>query len=316
MMRIKLTFLCLMLLAALTANVQGAHVYWQGFSTDFADPLNWSTSLYPTNADIAVFTTDFLSGPAIATLDTTGFTPPNPMMELWMAGAPGSVATLSQSAKIIDVNNWVIIGQGFGGDPDGQPGGTAYLNLSGTAVFNQAAGGTGDTHVAESSGGITTKGYLNLSGDATYNNNHGRFNVGQNTGAQGYVTISENATLNLNNEWHQLGFTGGVAQITQDGGTVNHNMSAAPVLDDGNGWSPNGHFIIGGWGGSCTYDMNAGALNASAYIVLSDANGSFANTYGILNLNGGTVTTPGIQAGFAWDAGAPPLVRSISMVVC
>jgi len=312
MMRIKLTFLCLMLLAVLTANVQGAHVYWVGgVDNEFGLGDNWSAG-YPTESDIGVMAS------GTATLNPGDETPPNAMSELWMAGGanPG-VAEIDQSTSTINVTNWVIIGQGYGGDTagDATPGGTAILNLSGTAVFNQVAGGGGDTHIAETSGGITTKGYLNLSGSAIYNNNHGRFNMGVNTGALGYVTIKENATLNLNNEWHQLGFTGGVAQVTQDGGTVNVNASAAPEVDDANGWDSVGHLVVGGWGGSCTYDLNAGKINTAGGIVLSDADAGFVNTYGIFNLNGGTLTTPGVQAGFVGTLAQPPLLRSISMVV-
>jgi autotransporter-associated beta strand protein len=308
-MRIRLTSLCLMLLALLAANVQGAHIYWMGYDTDLGAGYNWNTapdgsgtSGYPTNADIGVMAA------GTATLGPFDTPPPNPMGELWMAGGatPGS-ATIQATTGVIDVMNWVIIGQGWAGDPDAQPGGTATLDLSGTAVFNQVAGGGGDTHIGESydTARPGSTGNLILSGNAVYNNNHGRFNVGQGATAKGFVTIKDTATLNLNNEWHQLGFTGGVAQITQTGGTVNHNIAAAPAIADGNGWNPNGHLIVGGWGGSCTYDMSGGALNASSEVVLSDANGTYPGTYGVFNLNGGTVTVPGIQAGFAWDAGGP-----------
>jgi autotransporter-associated beta strand protein len=302
MMRVKLTFLCLMLLAMLSANVQGAAVFWVGFSSDFSDPLNWSTFSFPGTGDQALISSAY-AGTSSSVADYPGAYAINPIAELWLGGN-GGTGSLYQTSGTINVNNWVVVGQGYGGT-NALPGGTGTLDLSGSAVFNHVAGGTGETHIAESSGGITTTGTLNLSGNAIYNNNYNRLYVGLNTGALGYVNISGTATLNLNNEWHQLGFTGGVAQITQNGGTVNHDMSDPPALDDGNGWSPNGHLIIGGWGGSGTYNMNAGALNSSAYIVLSDADAGFNNTYGILNLSGGTLTAPGIQAGFAWDSGAP-----------
>jgi autotransporter-associated beta strand protein len=237
MMRVKLSFLCLMLLAVLSANVQGATVSWTGNDTDFGAGYNWNTTSFPTTADTAIMNNGlpthntegrlWLHDPTFVSYAPDDFdtAPPNPMGTLWV-GSNGLTGTIDQQTYTLEAQNDVIIGQGAAAA--GAPGGTGTLNLSGDAIFNHTTAGS--FIVGQGSGVATdpvTTGNINMSGNAQINSINPIY-IGNGAGGVANVTLSGSAQLNQIFQWpppageFHIGNAGSTGTLTlNDQSTVN-----------------------------------------------------------------------------------------------
>ena len=316
-MRIKLTFLCLMLLVALSANVQGAHVYWAGYSTDFSDPLNWSTGLYPGGADQACISSAYPD--FVTTSDATfpGLYPTTPIGELWMSGNGGQ-SSLTQTSGQLDVNYWAVIGQGYGGNPDAGPGGTATYTMSGNAVLNQVVAAGGELHVGEgNSATAVTTGTLNMYDNAAIN---WQQNIRIGVGIGGSIVAAGNGTLNMNGGtitrtgWGSLsvGYQNSIGILNQNAGTSINVYDPAFATGWGRFWDS--HVFIGQWGaelngdplhqGHGEYHLNGGLLKTASIAVMWWGTGS-------LYMNGGTIQAAHNEPDFFWKDGGTGVLNLI-----
>ena len=224
-------------------------------------------------------------------------TTPFAINELWLGSTTQANAALgtygsgilTQSDFTLTVPGFVEVGEGFTDTTrDNVPGGTGILNLSGNAVFSHTTAGY--FNIGEAATGAITTGTVNLSGNAILNNTFGRFIVGNGGSGIGYLNIGlnpgDNPTLNLGNEFHNIGYLGGTGTVNMNYGTVN-NISG-------------GRILAGGYQGTGTWYQYGGTINSTSNpLVLGDGAGSTGNFY----LNGGVVNTVGVEAGIGWDPG-------------
>jgi autotransporter-associated beta strand protein len=285
MIRFKLTVFCLAL-AALSANVQAANIFWTATTdgSDFSLAANWTPATFPTSADVNRMENN-ISGSIL--------TAPFTCNELWLGSTTAANAALgiygsgilNQSDFTLTVPNYVEIGEGFTDTTrDNVPGGTGILNLSGNAIFNHTT--VGWMNIGEAASGAATTGTVNMSGNAVLNNDFGRFILGNGASGIGNLNISDTATLNLGNDFHNIGFLGGNGYVHMTGGTVNNTSG--------------GYLLAGGFQGTGTWIHDGGTINSTSNpLTLGDGAGSTGNFY----LNGGIIYTSGVVAGIGWDTG-------------
>jgi autotransporter-associated beta strand protein len=280
-------------LAALSANVQAANIFWNAATagSDFSLAANWNPAVFPTPGNATTDDINRMENGVAASVLTSPFS----TNELWIGSTTAEnaalnifgVGILNQSDFTLTATSWVEIGEGFTDTTrDNVPGGTGTLNLSGNAVFIHNT--TGNIQVGEAATGAATTGTVNLSGNAILDNSSGaRFIVGNGSSGTGYLNINGNATLNLSSDFSYLGFSGGTGIATMNGGTINSTSG--------------GYFVVGGYtGGKGTFNFNGGTINCTSFpLTIGDGAGAVGNFY----LNGGLLYTPGIWAGVGWDAG-------------
>ena len=266
-MRVKLVFLCVMLIAAFSVNVQAAVNNWAPSDNDMGADYNWGVGTFPVAADTAVVNLTearlWTMDPSVGSADTA---PPNAIGTLWV-GSNGQTGTINQQTYTLEAQNDVVIGQGAAG---GVAGGTGNLILSGNAIFKHTT--TGDLAVGRPSGVATdpvTTGSIVMSGNAELDNNAGILYVGGGTGGS----------------WLNPNGVGGVGSIT---------MSGSSVLNQTNGSDTR----IGQNGGVGTLTLNGNATaNFTGWVCVGYGSDQSTNAAGVssgtLTINGGTFTKLG-----------------------
>ena len=210
---------------------------------DWNDPLNWDLDSLPTGGNVFIGDPLVLPDPVVninGTLTEPGIGDLRVGLETGSGGIGGVNGTLNQNAGTLSTTGWSFVG---GDGPASDPNVGTY-NLSGTAVFNNNPFDDTEFHIG--------------------------IGGGENAGNQGFVTVSDSATMNLERAY--VGSNdGNFGTLTQTGGQV--------VVGD---W-----LAIGRQGGATgTYNMSGGSLT------VGDAIDDYL-TVGESALASGTMTVSG-----------------------
>ncbi len=202
--------------------------------------------------------------------------------ELVIGDSLGSVGNVSLETGALTINNKITLGNNRGNGTLTMSGGT----LTKTAGDETVVGRDNGTGVLAQSGGTVTL-------------NHNLY-VGQSSGANGTYTIGGNAVLNIGRDF-VVGRESGTGALTMTGGTitkigdekfiVGHNNGVGVVTQSGGTISVNNELYIGNEnaGASGTYTLSGtGALSVANEVVVGRESGT-----GVLNVDGGTITTTG-----------------------
>ena len=202
--------------------------------------------------------------------------------ELFVGDSLGSVGDFSLETGVLTVNNKILVGNNRGVGTLTMSGGT-LTKTGGDETFVGRDNGTGT--LAQSGGTVTL--------------NHNLY-VGQGSGANGTYTIGDGAVLNIGRDF-VVGRESGTGALTMTGGTitktgdekfiVGHNNGVGVVAQSGGTISVNNELYIGNEnaGASGTYTLSGtGALSVANEVVVGRESGT-----GVLNVNGGTITTTG-----------------------
>ena len=202
--------------------------------------------------------------------------------ELFIGDSLNSTGTFSLESGTMTVNNKIYVGNNRG---------TGTLTMSGGTLTKT---GGDQTFVGRDSG----TGTLTQSG-GTLTLNHD-FYVGQGGGGNGTLNLGGSAVLNTGRDF-VIGRESGTGALNMTGGTitktgdekmiVGHNNGTGTVVQSGGTISVNNELYIGNENASAsgTYSLSGtGALNVSNEVVVGRESGT-----GILNVNGGTITTSG-----------------------
>jgi autotransporter-associated beta strand protein len=203
--------------------------------------------------------------------------------ELFIGDALNSAGNFSLESGTMTVNNKITIGNNRG---------TGTLTMSGGTLTKTAGD---DTSVGRDNG----TGTLTQSG-GTIALNHNLY-VGQGGGGNGTLNLSGSAVLNTGRDF-VIGREGGTGALNMSGGTitktgdermmVGHNNGTGTVVHSGGTINVNqNELYIGNENTNArgTYTLSGtGALTVSNEVVVGRESGT-----GILNVNGGTITTSG-----------------------
>jgi autotransporter-associated beta strand protein/T5SS/PEP-CTERM-associated repeat protein len=202
--------------------------------------------------------------------------------ELLIGDSLNSSGNFSLESGTMTVNNKIFVGNNRG---------TGTLTMSGGTLTKT---GGDETFVGRDNG----TGTLTHSG-GTIALNHNLY-VGQGGGANGTLNLSGSAVLNTGRDF-VIGREGGTGALNMSGGTitktgdgkflVGHNNGTGTVVQSGGTITANNELYIGNEnaGASGTYTLSGtGALNVGNELVVGRESGT-----GILNVNGGTITTSG-----------------------
>jgi autotransporter-associated beta strand protein len=202
--------------------------------------------------------------------------------ELFVGDSLGSVGDFSLETGVLTVNNKILVGNNRGVGTLTMSGGT-LTKTGGDETFVGRDNGTGT--LAQSGGTVTL--------------NHNLY-VGQGSGANGTYTIGDGAVLNIGRDF-VIGRESGTGALTMTGGTitktgdekfiVGHNNGVGVVAQSGGAISVNNELYIGNEnaGALGTYTLSGtGALSVANEVVVGRESGT-----GVLNVNGGTITTTG-----------------------
>ena len=202
--------------------------------------------------------------------------------ELVIGDSLGSVGNVSLETGALTINNKITLGNNRGNGTLTMSGGT----LTKTAGDETVVGRDNGTGVLAQSGGTVTL-------------NHNLY-VGQSSGANGTYTIGGSAVLNIGRDF-VVGRESGTGALTMTGGTitkigdekfiVGHNNGVGVVTQSGGTISVNNELYIGNEnaGASGTYTLSGtGALSVANEVVVGRESGT-----GVLNVDGGTITTTG-----------------------
>ncbi len=202
--------------------------------------------------------------------------------ELFVGDSLGSVGDVSLETGVMTVNNKILVGNNRG---------VGTLTMSGGMLTKT---GGDETFVGRDNG----MGTLAQSG-GTVTLNHNLY-VGQGSGANGTYSIGDGAVLNIGRDF-VVGRESGTGTLTMTGGTitktgdekfiVGHNNGVGVVAQCGGTISVNNELYIGNEnaGASGTYTLSgAGAVNVANEVVVGRESGT-----GVLNVDGGTITTTG-----------------------
>jgi autotransporter-associated beta strand protein len=202
--------------------------------------------------------------------------------ELFIGDSQNSTANFLLESGTMTVNNKIFIGNNRGSGTLNMSGGT-LTKTGGDQTFIGRENGTGT--LTQSGGTITL--------------NHD-FYVGQSGGGNGTYNISSGAVLNTGRDF-VIGRESGTGTLNMTGGTitktgdekfiVGHNNGVGTVVQSGGTITANNELYIGNENASAsgTYTLSGpGALNVANEVVVGRESGT-----GILNVNGGTLTTTG-----------------------
>jgi hypothetical protein len=202
--------------------------------------------------------------------------------ELFIGDSMNSIGNFKLESGTMTVNNKIFIGNNKGAGTLTMSGGT-LTKTGGDETFVGRDQGTGT--LTQSGGTITL--------------NHSLY-VGQSSGSNGTLNISGTAVLNAGRDF-VIGRESGTGTLNMTGGTitktgdekfiVGHNNGVGIVVQSGGTISANNELYIGNENASAsgTYTLSGtGALNVSNEVVVGREGGT-----GILNVNGGTLTTSG-----------------------
>jgi autotransporter-associated beta strand protein len=202
--------------------------------------------------------------------------------ELLIGDSLNSAGNFSLESGTMTVNNKIFVGNNRG---------TGTMTMSGGTLTKT---GGDDTFVGRDAG----TGTLTQSG-GTVTLNHNLY-VGQSSGSTGTYNISGSSVLNTGRDF-VIGREGGTGSLNMTGGTitktgdekflVGHNNGVGTVVQSGGTISANNELYIGNEnsGARGTYTLSGtGALNVANEVVVGRESGT-----GILNVDGGTMTTTG-----------------------
>jgi len=202
--------------------------------------------------------------------------------ELFFGDSTGSQGALNLESGTMTVNNKIFVGNNRG---------TGTMTMSGGSLTKT---GGDQTFVGRDNG----TGTLTQSG-GTITLNHD-FYVGQGGGGNGTLNVSGSAVLNTGRDF-VIGRESGTGSLNMTGGTitktgdekflVGHNNGVGTVVQSGGTISANNELYIGNEnsGARGTYTLSGtGALNVANEVVVGRESGT-----GILNVDGGTMTTTG-----------------------
>lgn len=202
--------------------------------------------------------------------------------EFFIGDSQNSVGGFSLETGVLTVNNKIFVGNNRGVGTLTMSGGT-LTKTGGDDTFVGRDNGTGT--LAQSGGTVTL--------------NHNLY-VGQGGGANGTYTIGDGAVLNIGRDF-VVGRESGTGALTITGGTitktgdekfiVGHNNGVGVVAQSGGAISVNNELYIGNEnaGASGTYTLSGtGALSVANEVVVGRESGT-----GVLNVDGGTITTTG-----------------------
>jgi autotransporter-associated beta strand protein len=202
--------------------------------------------------------------------------------ELLIGDSQNSAGNFSLESGTMTVNNKIFVGNNRG---------TGTMTMSGGTLTKT---GGDDTFVGRDAG----TGTLTQSG-GTVTLNHNLY-VGQSSGSTGTYNISGSSVLNVGRDF-VIGRESGTGSLNMTGGTitktgdekflVGHNNGVGTVVQSGGTISANNELYIGNEnsGARGTYTLSgAGALNVANEVVVGRESGT-----GILNVDGGTMTTTG-----------------------
>ncbi len=202
--------------------------------------------------------------------------------ELFIGDSSGSVGGFSLESGTMTVNNKIYVGNNNG---------TGTLTMSGGTLTKTG----GDQTFVGRDNGIGT--LTQTGGIITLNHD---FYVGQGGGGNGTLNLSNGAVLNTGRDF-VIGRESGTGALNMTGGTitktgdekmiVGHNNGTGTVVQSGGSISVNNELYIGNENASAsgTYTLSGtGALNVANEVVVGRESGT-----GILNVNGGTLTTSG-----------------------
>jgi autotransporter-associated beta strand protein/T5SS/PEP-CTERM-associated repeat protein len=202
--------------------------------------------------------------------------------ELFIGDSLNSTGTFDLESGTMTVNNKIFVGNNRGTGTLTMSGGT-LTKTGGDQTFVGRDNGTGT--LTQSGGTITL--------------NHD-FYVGQGGGGNGTLNVSGNAVLNTGRDF-VIGREGGTGELNMTGGTitktgdekflVGHNNGTGTVVQSGGTITANNELYIGNEnaGASGTYTLSGtGALTVSNEVVVGRESGT-----GVLNVDGGTITTEG-----------------------
>ena len=309
-------------LAAISLSAASAqdNSWTGGISTDWNTAANWSSNAVPTGQNAVVNNT---SG-NIATITADLAATPN---DIIVTGG-GRIDHLAGTAGT-GGGSWMFVGQDStlstynladtsvaGGGITGYAQGTGTVNATGN--FNLAA--FGGSRVGTMN--MNTTGALNVTG---------AFRIGNDGGSVGIMNLESGTVVvsNINTfagGENNIGHDGGVATLNISGGS----LSVAEVLRFGNGSggngtlnmtggainkTGNGQFLVGHNNGTGTVVQSAGTIIANNELYIGNENAGASGTYtlsgtgaltvsnevvvgresgtGVLNVNGGTLTTEG-----------------------
>ena len=202
--------------------------------------------------------------------------------ELFFGDSTGSQGALNLESGTMTVNNKIFVGNNRGTGTMTMSGGT-LTKTGGDETFVGRDAGTGT--LTQSGGTVTL--------------NHNLY-VGQSSGSTGTYNISGNSVLNVGRDF-VIGRESGTGSLNMTGGTITktgdekfiigHNNGVGTAVQSGGTISANNELYIGNEnaGARGTYTLSGtGALNVANEVVVGRESGT-----GILNVDGGTMTTTG-----------------------
>ena len=202
--------------------------------------------------------------------------------ELFIGDSQNSTGNFLLESGTMTVNNKIFVGNNKANGSLTMSGGT-LTKTGGDETFVGRDQGTGT--ITQSGGTITL--------------NHNLY-VGQSSGSTGTYNISGGAILNVGRDF-VVGRESGNGTLNMTGGTitktgdekfiVGHNNATGTVVQSGGTITANNELYIGNENASAsgTYTLSGtGALNVSNEVVVGRESGT-----GVLNVNGGTLTTSG-----------------------
>jgi autotransporter-associated beta strand protein len=202
--------------------------------------------------------------------------------ELFIGDSQNSTGNFLLESGTVTVNNKIFVGNNKGNGTLTMSGGT-LTKTGGDETFVGRDQGTGT--ITQSGGTLTL--------------NHNLY-VGQSSGSTGTYNISGGAILNVGRDF-VIGRESGNGTLNMTGGTitktgdekfiVGHNNATGTVVQSGGTITANNELYIGNENASAsgTYTLSGtGALNVSNEVVVGREGGT-----GVLNVNGGTLTTSG-----------------------
>jgi autotransporter-associated beta strand protein len=202
--------------------------------------------------------------------------------ELFIGDSQNSTGNFLLESGTVTVNNKIFVGNNKANGALTMSGGT-LTKTGGDETFVGRDQGTGT--ITQSGGTLTL--------------NHNLY-VGQSSGSTGTYNISSGAILNVGRDF-VIGRESGNGTLNMTGGTitktgdekfiVGHNNATGTVVQSGGMITANNELYIGNENASAsgTYTLSGtGALNVSNEVVVGRESGT-----GVLNVNGGTLTTSG-----------------------
>jgi len=202
--------------------------------------------------------------------------------EFFIGDSQNSTGNFLLESGTMTVNNKIFAGNNKGNGTLTMSGGT-LTKTGGDETFVGRDQGTGT--ITQSGGTITL--------------NHNLY-VGQSSGSSGTYNVSGSSVLNVGRDF-VIGRESGTGTLNMTGGTitksgdekfiVGHNNATGTVVQSGGTISANNELYIGNENASAsgTYTLSGtGALNVSNEVVVGREGGT-----GVLNVNGGTITTTG-----------------------